>query len=100
MSEAPNTVQVHILDRDYLVACPPGEREALMTAARLLDTRLREMRQHNRSATLERLAIMAALNFAHEQQQHKSRADTVSGDVGQALARMLQRVDGLLADPA
>ena len=52
------------------------------------------------SATPLQLAIMAALNFAHEQQQHKSRADTVSGDVGQALARMLQRVDGLLADPA
>jgi cell division protein ZapA len=94
----PNTASVSILDRDYLVACPPGEREALHAAARLLDSRLREMRQSARSATLERLAIMVALNLAHEQQQHKSRADSVSGDVGQEIARMLSRVEQVLAD--
>lgn len=93
-----NTVSVSILDRDYLVACPPEEREALHAAARLLDSRLRELRQHSRSATLERLAIMVALNLAHEQQQHKSRADSMSGGVGQELTRMLQRLDHVLAD--
>lgn len=99
MSELPpSTASVSILDRDYLVACPPGEREALLAAARLLDSRLREMRQSARSATLERLAIMVALNLAHEQQQHKSRADSVSGDVGQEIARMLSRVEQVLAD--
>ncbi len=99
MSESPaNTVSVSILDRDYLVACPPGEREALLAAARLLDTRLRDLRQHNRSATLERLAIMVALNLAHEQQQHSARADAVSGDVGQELARLLQRLERVLGD--
>ncbi len=99
MSELPpNTANVSILDRDYLVACPPGERDALLAAARLLDSRLREMRQNARSAPLERLAIMVALNLAHEQQQHKSRADSVAGDVGQEIARMLSRVEQVLAD--
>lgn len=99
MSEsAPNTVSVSILDRDYLVACPPGEREALLAAARLLDARLRELRQHNRSATLERLAIMVALNLAHEQQQQASRAENLARDVGQELGRLLQRVDRLLGE--
>ncbi len=93
-----NTVSVRILDRDYLVACPPGEREALHAAARLLDSRLRAMREHNRSVTLERLAIMAALNLAHEQQQHKTRADAVSGGVGQELSRLIQRLDHVLAE--
>ncbi len=99
MSEsAANTVSVSILDRDYLVACPPGEREALLAAARLLDARLRELRQHNRSATLERLAIMVALNLAHEQQQQASRAENLARDVGQELGRLLQRVDRLLGE--
>lgn len=99
MSDSPpNTVSVSILDRDYLVGCPPGERDALLGAARLVDSRLRELRQNARSATLERLAIMVALNLAHEQQRHKSRADSVSGDVGQELARMVQRLDAVLAD--
>lgn len=99
MSEASaNTVSVRIVDRDYLVACPPGEREALHAAARLLDARLRAMREHNRTATLERLAIMAALNLAHEQQQQRSRAESVTGSVGQELSRLVQRLDGVLAE--
>lgn len=99
MSESSaNTVSVRILDRDYLVACPPAEREALKAAASLLDGRLRSMREHNRTSTLERLAIMAALNLAHEQQQHKTRADAVSGSVGQELTRLIQRLDNALAE--
>jgi cell division protein ZapA len=93
-----DTVSVSILDRDYLVACPPGEREALHAAARLLDSRLREMRQHNRSATLEKMAIMVALNLAHEQQQQRARAESVTGDVGQELARLVRRIDGALEE--
>lgn len=93
-----NTVSVRILDRDYLVACPPDERDALHTAARLVDTRLRAMREHNRSATLDRMAVMVALNLAHEQQQHKSRAEMVSGDVGKELHHLIERLDRILAD--
>lgn len=93
-----DTVNVSILDRDYLVACPPGERDALHAAARLLDSRLREMRQHNRSATLEKMAIMVALNLAHEQQQQRERAESVTGDVGQELNRLVRRIDGVLAE--
>jgi cell division protein ZapA len=93
-----DNVSVRILDREYLVACPPGERDALLAAARLLDSRLREMREHSRSATLERLAIMAALNLAHEQQQHKNRAEMVSGSVGSEIARLIQRADSVLAE--
>lgn len=93
-----DTVNVSILDRDYLVACPPGERDALHAAARLLDSRLREMRQHNRSATLEKMAIMVALNLAHEQQQHRARAESVTGDVGVELTRLVRRLDGVLEE--
>ena len=93
-----DTVSVSILDRDYLVACPPDEREALHAAARLLDSRLRELRQQSRSATLERLAIMVALNLAHEQQQYKVRADSVSTGAAQEISRLIHRLDGVLAE--
>lgn len=97
MSEA-NTVSVCILDRDYLVACPPDGREALHAAARLLDSRLRELRRNARSATLERLAIMVALNLAHEQQQARSEADGVAGGVERDLRHLIGRLDATLAE--
>ena len=97
MSES-STVTVSILDRDYLVACPPDGRDALHAAARLLDGRLRELRRNARSATLERLAIMVALNLAHEQQQARSEADGVAGGVDRDLRQLLARLDAALAE--
>lgn len=96
MSPSGNSVNVRILDRDYLVGCPPGEEEALHAAARLLDGRLREARQQARTATMERLAVLVALNFAHEALQAR-QARASAGDLDQRLARLVERLDGVLA---
>lgn len=96
MSSSGHTVNVRILDRDYLVGCPPGEEEALHAAARLLDGRLRDLRQQARTATMERLAVMVALNFANESLQAR-QARASASDADQRLARLVERLDGLLA---
>ena len=43
MSQA-NTVTVHILDKEYCIACPPEQRSNLESAARYLDGKMREIR--------------------------------------------------------
>jgi cell division protein ZapA len=63
---ATEPVKVTILDREFLVACTPEERPGLLEAARYLDTKMREMRTAARNATLDRIAILAALNISHE----------------------------------
>ncbi|MYM63643.1 cell division protein ZapA [Pseudomaricurvus sp. HS19] len=60
------TVFVKILDKDYQVACPAGEKYALTEAARNLDERMRAIRNHGSVIGLERIAVMAALNLSHE----------------------------------
>lgn len=59
-------VTVHILDKEYRVACAPQEQEGLVESARLVDRRMREMRQSGRIVGADRIAVMAALNIAHE----------------------------------
>ena len=59
-------VAVRILDREYLVGCTPEEREGLMSAATLLDSRMRELRSSNRMAGIDRIAVLAALNLAFD----------------------------------
>ena len=90
-------VEVRLLDKSYLVACPEDEREGLLRAARLLDERLRQMKARDKSATLERIAVLAALNFAHERLQ----ADARASEGQQALQRLLSdlgpRIDSVLA---
>lgn len=64
MSSEP--VAVNILDREFLIACTRDERPALLAAARYLDAKMREMRNGARSASFDRIAILAALNISHE----------------------------------
>jgi len=67
VSEADNVaVKVSILDKDYKIACPESERAALEESARYVDRQMRETRKGLRIASIDRLAIITALNMAHE----------------------------------
>lgn len=58
--------QIRLLDKEYTVACPPQEREGLLESARLLDTKMREIRGRGKIVGNERIVVMAALNVIHE----------------------------------
>jgi cell division protein ZapA len=60
-----NPLDIVLHGREYRVACPPEERESLQAAATLLDGKMSQIAAQTRS-TGERLAVMAALNLAHE----------------------------------
>ena len=60
-----NSLVIHLLDKEYRVACPAGEQDNLLAAARYLDEQMREVRDAN-VIGLERIAIMTALNMSHE----------------------------------
>ncbi len=89
-------VSVHILDREYMVACPPDERDGLRSAASLLDGRLRELRNAARNATPERIAVLAALNLAHELLQLRTKQGATSHVVDAELAALRIKLDAAL----
>src|SRR5258707_6190443 len=66
MAEPPKTVEVNLLGRTYRVACSDGEREALMQAVAYLDAKMNDIRKAGKVMGAERIAVMAALNVAHE----------------------------------
>ncbi len=88
-------VNVRILDREFTVGVEPGERDSLMAAAQLLDSRMRDIRGNNKMAALERVAVLAALNMAHEllQSQHGDRSDHQA--ITRTLGEMNRKLDGL-----
>ena len=75
MSAELQTVRVHILDKDYQVACPAEQRDALVESARYLDQQMRAIRQSGKVIGLERIAVMAALNITHELIQRGEQSD-------------------------
>lgn len=92
----PEPVNVRILDREYTVGVVPGGRENLMSAARLLDGRMREIRGGNRMVAIDRLAVLAALNLAHELQQLRDEARQRDQEVARILADLQRKLDALL----
>lgn len=66
MAEGADTVEVTLLGRTYRVACEEKERESLMQAVAYLDAKMNEIRNAGKVAGSERIAVMAALNVAHE----------------------------------
>ena len=85
MSDGAKTIEVTLLGRTYRVACNDGEREALMQAVAYLDGKMNEIRKAGKVMGAERIAVMAALNVAHELLSVKLGGGF---DVGQAKRRI------------
>ena len=92
------TVTVKILDREYEVSCAQDEVEGLVRAARSLSMRMREIRQAGKAVGLDRIAVMAALNYAHEYLEVKDRLARAVADTDDRAGRMAERVAAALAE--
>lgn len=90
-------VSVHILDKEYLIACPPEEREDLLRAAALLTTRLKEIREGGKVIGTDRLLMMAALNMANDLAKLQTREERTAGELTSKVRQMRERVERGLA---
>ena len=74
MSSEANYLDIVLLGKEYRVACPPQEHEALRAAVAYVDGKMHEIAEKTKSNIAERIAVMAALNIAHEHLSQKSVA--------------------------
>ena len=97
MSEKTRTLDIKLLDRELRIACPEEERAELLDAVAYLDKRMREIRDAGKIVSVERIALMAALNITHELlttkvgrgvdlSDFKRRMDSMQAAIDQALA--------------
>jgi cell division protein ZapA len=72
-----DSVVIQLLGREYRVACQPDEANMLHQSVDLLQQRMRTIEASGKVTGTERIAVMAALNLAHEllQAQTLSSAD-------------------------
>lgn len=59
-------VKIYILDREFMIACPTEERESLLQSAAMLNQKMQEIRDKGKVVGMDRIAVLAALNLAHE----------------------------------
>jgi cell division protein ZapA len=93
-----NSVTVQILDKEYSIICPQEERTNLVSAARYLDGKMREIRSSGKVIGADRIAVMAALNITHDLLHRQDLPDVqTSGSTREQVRDLLDRVDLVLA---
>lgn len=91
------TLDVTILDREFRVACPEDEHAELLEAVSYLDKRMREVRDTGKVATVERIAIMAALNITHDFLTTRLGSGFDMGEFKRRINLMQATIDSALA---
>ena len=66
MPNEANYLDITLLGKEYRVACPPEEHDALLAAVAYVDEKMHDIAEKTKSNISERIAVMAALNIAHE----------------------------------
>jgi cell division protein ZapA len=91
-----NTLTVSILEREFRVNCPADSQEELTCAAKLLDDKMREIRNASNTSgkalATDRIAVIAALNIAHQLQQLQNKQTQLAEEV----ERLDERIDEAL----
>src|SRR3989338_6555903 len=96
MSET-KSMDVSIMGREFRVACPEDEQEELLAAVSYLDRKMREIRDSGKVIGVERIAIMAALNIAHELLTTRTGGFDI-GDFKRRISSMQEQLDQAMLD--
>jgi cell division protein ZapA len=97
MTDRSARVSVRILEKEYQVACLPEERSELLDSAEYLNLKMREIRDAGNIVGLDRIAVMVALNLAHELLKVNGRGAAAATDVSQKIRQLRERVEGALS---
>jgi cell division protein ZapA len=89
-------VNLRVLDREFLVACKPEERAGLVASAEQVDRQLRELRRSHPSASVDRLAVLMALNLTHELNAMKQAQSERDARLERSLTDLNRRLDTLM----
>lgn len=75
-------VALRLIDREFLIACSPEDREGLVEAASVLDRQMRELKANAKAPSFERLAVLAAISVTHDflklRKQHENQEQRLS----------------------
>jgi len=85
-----DTVTVNILDREFKVKCPKDKVDELKKAAIYLNDKMQEVHRGNKLITIDRVAVTAALNIAHELILAKQQSQLDNCDLNSRLNKLRQ----------
>ncbi|MCK5720442.1 MAG: cell division protein ZapA [Thiomargarita sp.] len=98
MSDQSIPINLHILDKDYVIACPKKEHDTLIASAEYLNQKIKEVRESGKIVSTERIVVVSALNIVHEYLQCKNQKDDKKYLIDDEVERLQKKLAGALAD--
>lgn len=92
MSQKPQSVTLNILGKEYKIVCEPDEQDDLLRSAQQLDLQMKKIRDAGKVSGADRIAVMVAINLAHELQLLKTQNALLS----ESLVRMSHKIENVL----
>jgi cell division protein ZapA len=98
-SKEKGAMTISLLGREFRVGCPEGQERELLASVDYLNKKMKEVRDTGKVVGNERIAIMAALNIAHEHvsNQGKSPSGAENSAVRRRIIAMQETLDSALA---
>jgi cell division protein ZapA len=89
-------VSLSILGREYRLACAPEEKDALLQCAQYVDGKMQAIKDAGKVMGADRIAVMAALQIAHELFTARDGGGVEVGELRKRLRDLLQTCDDAL----
>lgn len=98
MSKTMQAVSLTILGKEYKIACAAEEKDTLIDSARELDRQMRKIRDTGKVSGADRIAVLAALNLAHDLASG-NKSPVSSPDMAGRLADLRRKIENVLETP-
>ena len=96
MNTKPQHVSLMIMGKEYRIACDLEDQDDLIYSAQQLDSQMRRMRDSGKVAGPDRIAVMAALNLAHELQILKTENVRLNKKLIDCLDKLSLKLENVL----
>lgn len=96
MSNEVVPVTVRILEKEYKISCPAGEHESLVASANYVNENMQKIRDGGKALGAERIAVMSAINIAHELFNANGVTNNVDSDVLARIDFLQKSVDSMI----
>ncbi len=74
-------VNLHILAKDYVIACPEEKRDTLLASAQFLKEKVQQVRESGKVGSNERIVVISALNIIHEYLHYQDSQQQLNNEI-------------------
>lgn len=96
MADKAQSITLMIMGKEYRILCEPEEQDELIQSALQLDTQMRKLRDSGKINGADRIAVMTALNIAHELEVLKNQYELLQQELNDCLNKLHQKLDDVL----